>query len=280
MAYGKQIESSQKINLKDYDADDDGGLDKEAGIAKATALGKELDELQDLMFFAGQHSLLLVLQGMDTSGKDGTIRFLFQNLSGQGCRVAPFKVPTPEELGHDFLWRVHMQTPKKGQMVIFNRSHYEDVLVVRVHKIVSDETCKERYELINRFEQLLARNNTIIVKCYLHITNEEQENRLLDREKEVEKSWKLSVGDWKERELWENYELAYEDAIGNCAHKDAPWIIVPANRKWFRNLVVIEAIVDALRPYRKVWTEHLEKIGETAKMELAEYRKLKPLQKK
>lgn len=272
MKHAVKVTDGKQFKLKDINPNEDSGLSKSEGEVRARALGEQLDELEDLMFYAGTHSLLLVLQGMDTSGKDGTIRFLFQQMNGQGARVAAFKVPTPEELAHDFLWRVHQQTPGKGDMVIFNRSHYEDVLVVRVHNLVPKEVWEGRYKRINQFEELLQESNTIVVKCFLHIDAKEQEQRLLARENEVEKAWKLSVGDWKERLLWDDYQQAYEDVIRRCSTKDAPWHVIPANRKWYRNLAVAEAVVEALEPYRKIWLDDLEKMGEARKAELAEYR--------
>jgi PPK2 family polyphosphate:nucleotide phosphotransferase len=182
-------------------------------------------------------------------------------MNPQSCRVASFKVPTPLELAHDFLWRIHAEAPAKGSVVIFNRSHYEDVLVTRVHKIVSAEVVKTRYERINEFEQLLIDNGTIILKFFLHISNEEQKQRLLDREKDPTKAWKLSPADWKERELWNDYQAAYEDAINHCASSAAPWFIVPANHKWFRNVAIGETVVSALRPRRQAWMDHLKEVG-------------------
>ncbi|MBS1723419.1 MAG: polyphosphate kinase 2 family protein [Armatimonadetes bacterium] len=267
-----RIESTQKVDLSQIDTHHPRQLDKEAAEAKLNGLAKDLEELQDLLFYAGQHGLLIVLQGMDTSGKDGTIRHLLGCTNAQSTRVAPFKVPTPEELAHDFLWRVHQQTPGKGGVTIFNRSHYEDVLVVRVHEIVPKEVWSKRYDMINRFEELLVENSTIVLKFFLHISKEEQEQRLLEREQEVEKAWKLSAGDWKEREHWLDYQAAYEAAIGKCATKEAPWIIVPADSKWYRNLVVTETIVEALRGYKEGWLKHLGDVGAKAKAELQAYR--------
>jgi PPK2 family polyphosphate:nucleotide phosphotransferase len=216
-----------------------------------------------------------VLQGRDTSGKDGTIRIVMGPLNSLACNVASFKVPTANELAHDFLWRVHQQTPARGQMTIFNRSHYEDVLVVRVHKLAPKSVWKARYDHINNFEKLLAESNTIVLKFYLHISPEEQEERLLEREQDTTKAWKLSVGDWKEREHWEDYTAAYEDAINRCSTKDAPWHIVPANKKWFRNLAVAQTIVDALKPYKKAWLKKLDAMGAEEKALIEAFRREK-----
>ena len=239
---------------------------------EAKRLGEQLAELADLLFFAGQHSLLVVLQGMDTSGKDGTIREILQYVNAQSTQVAPFKVPTPIELAHDFLWRVHAVTPGKGHITVFNRSHYEDVLVVRVHSLVPEPVWQRRYARINSFEELLADSSTIVLKYFLHVSREEQERRLLERELEIEKAWKLSVGDWKERERWDDYQRAYEDAIGRCSAEQAPWHVIPAAQKWYRNHPALESLVDALEGYAPAWRDTLASVGDKAKRELDEYR--------
>ncbi len=272
MPYAHRLDKPQTVRLNDFDPNADGGLTKDEGKLSAEKLGAKLDELEDLLFYAGKNGLLLVLQGMDTSGKDGLIRFLGKHMNGQSSQVAPFKVPTPEEMAHDFLWRIHQRAPGKGQVVTYNRSHYEDVLVVRVHEFVPKDVWSKRYDRINEYEKLLADSGTIVLKFFLHISKEEQEERLLAREQEVEKAWKLNVGDWKEREFWDSYQEAYGDALGKCAAQHAPWYIVPANRKWFRDLAVAEAIVEALEPYRKPWLGSLAKLGEKGKAELAAYR--------
>jgi PPK2 family polyphosphate:nucleotide phosphotransferase len=273
MPYAHKLIGAQPIKLRDFDAEQDGGLNREAGAEKLKALNEELTRLQELLYAASQHSVLMVLQGRDTSGKDGTIKAVMGPLNALGCNVASFKVPTEKERAHDFLWRVHQQTPGRGEITIFNRSHYEDVLVVRVHKLVTDKVWRARYEHINAFEKLLADTNTIILKFYLHISKQEQEQRLLAREQESEKYWKLSAGDWREREHWNDYTRAYEDALNQCSTPHAPWFIVPADKKWFRNLAVAEAIVNALRPYEKQWRARLEEIGREAKAEIEAYRK-------
>lgn len=272
MAYAIKVDEDKNLRLADIDPDGEPDLDKEAGKVRFAELRDELSELQALLYAAGYHSLLVVLQGRDTSGKDGTIRAVLSGLNPQGCRVESFKVPTAEEAAHDFLWRVHQVTPPRGQITVFNRSHYEDVLVVRVHKLVEKAIWKRRYDHINNFERLLLDSNTLIVKFYLHISRDEQEQRLLDREQEVDKAWKLSVGDWKEREFWDDYTTAYEDALRKCSTANAPWYIVPANRKWLRNLAVAETLVTTLKPHRAEWLEHLEALGKSAKQDLAEMR--------
>ena len=269
------VDQPTSVNLKSIETDSTGGLQKDEAVAKAQELGKEMEELFDLLFYSGKNSLLIVLQGMDTSGKDGTIKHILNFSNAQSCKVAPFKVPTPLELAHDFLWRVHSQAPPKGGITIFNRSHYEDVLVVRVHDLVPKDVWKERFDMINAFEHQLASSGTVVLKFFLHISKTEQEERLLDREKDVEKSWKLSVGDWEERELWDEYQKAYEDAIGKCASKAAPWHIVPADHKWYRNLAVTKAILDRVRPLKKEWMADLKSVGDKAKAELEAFRQAK-----
>jgi PPK2 family polyphosphate:nucleotide phosphotransferase len=272
MAYAHKLTGTHPVKLSNYDPEEDGGLDKVTGEEKLTHLSGELTRLQELLYAAGQHSILIVLQGRDTSGKDGTIKTVMGPLNSLGCSVTSFKVPTHEELAHDFLWRVHKQTPAKGEITIFNRSHYEDVLVVRVHKLASDKVWRARFDHINAFEKLLADANTIVLKFYLHISKQEQKQRLLEREQDATKYWKLSAGDWKEREHWNDYTRAYQDALNRCSAPHAPWFVVPANKKWFRNLAVAEALVNALKPYEKQWRERLEEIGKKAKAEIEEFR--------
>jgi PPK2 family polyphosphate:nucleotide phosphotransferase len=272
MAYAQRIEPGSHVKLGGIDPAERGGLTKEEGEAKADELGRELGELQDLLYSAGETAVLVVLQGMDTSGKDGAIRHVTRYINAQSCRVAPFKVPNPRELAHDFLWRIHQQTPGRGEMTIFNRSHYEDVLVVRVHALVPPDVWKERYDTINAFEKILVDSGTVVLKFFLHIDKKEQEQRLLDREKDPTKAWKLAVGDWKERELWDKYQKAYEDALSKCSTKEAPWYVVPANHKWFRNLAITERLVHELRPLKKEWLERLEVIGKKSKAEIEAYR--------
>lgn len=272
MPYAFKVAPGTKVRLKEYNPDHDGGLDKEQGEAKLAALGAELDTLQEELYAAGKHSVLMVLQGLDTSGKDGTIRKALEQVNPAGCRVESFKVPTEEELAHDFLWRVHRVTPRKGILGVFNRSHYEDVLVVRVHELVPKEIWKARYDQINDFERMLAANGTLIIKFFLHISKEEQRERLLAREQEVEKAWKLSAGDWREREYWDAYQDAYEDALSRCSTEAAPWYIVPANRKWYRSLAVCEALVELMRAHRKEWRATLQGMSKARLAELAAFR--------
>jgi PPK2 family polyphosphate:nucleotide phosphotransferase len=272
MAIDLRLKQGGRLALKDADAGKTFRLTKESAEAKQVALQSELAELQDLLFAAGKHALLVVLQGMDTSGKDGTLKHVMDPVNPGGVIVHPFKVPTERELAHDFLWRIHRAAPGKGMIAIFNRSHYEDVLVVRVHDLVPRTAWRKRYRHIRDFERLLTDSGTIVLKFFLHISRAEQEERLLAREQEVEKAWKLSPGDWKERELWDEYQHAYEDAITETSTKYAPWYIVPADKKWARNHLVTTAIVEALRPYRKEWLATLEEMGREAKEELEAFR--------
>lgn len=260
MEYAWKVNEGSRVKLKDYDPNYIGEhLDRPSVEAELQKLSDELSDLQEIMAAAQLHSLLVVLQGMDTSGKDGTIRHVFSHVNPQACYVHSFKTPTQEELAHDFLWRVHKVTPGKGVLGIFNRSHYEDVLIARVHNLVPEDTWKRRYKEINHFEELLMRNGTIMLKFYLHISYDEQERRLLAREQEIDKAWKIDAGDWTERQHWNEYQQAYEDALSECS---ANWYIVPANHKWYRNLAVAHTMVHAMRSYKDEWKATLEKRGQ------------------
>jgi PPK2 family polyphosphate:nucleotide phosphotransferase len=263
MNYVWKVNAGSKVKLKDYNP---GYTEKQSDRASADlelqALSNELSELQELLAAAQQHSLLVVLQGMDTSGKDGTIRHVLSHVNPQGCDVYSFKAPTQEELAHDFLWRVHKVTPGKGVMGIFNRSHYEDVLVARVQNLVPEKVWSRRYEEINNFEQLLTENEMIILKFFLHISYDEQERRLLAREQDKDKAWKISAEDWADRKYWKDYEQAYEDALSKCSTDKAPWYIVSANHKWYRNLAVAHTLVHTMRQYKDEWKAGLEVRGQ------------------
>jgi len=202
--------------------------------------------LQYLMFAESKRALLIVLQGMDTSGKDGTIRHVMTGLNPAGFRVTSFKVPSAEEMSHDFLWRIHNAVPPKGDFGIFNRSQYEDVIVVRVHDLVPRSVWKERYDQINAFERHLALNGVTILKFFLHISKDEQKRRIQDRIKDPERCWKLSPADFKERAYWDHYQEAYEDALSQCSTEWAPWYVIPADKKWFRNLAVAAIMLETL----------------------------------
>jgi len=244
-----RVKPGRRIDWGQFDPDDHSAFagDKQAALAKTESLVNELERLQELLYAEHKHKLLIVLQGMDTAGKDGTIRHVFDGANPQGVRVASFKVPTHEELAHDFLWRVHKQTPGAGEIVIFNRSHYEDVLVVRVHGLVSRADCRRRYADINSFEQMLVNEGTTILKFFLHIDKAEQKRRLEERLVEKDKQWKFNPGDLKERARWRDYMRAYEDALSATNTAAAPWYIIPANRKWYRNLLISRILVECLK---------------------------------
>jgi PPK2 family polyphosphate:nucleotide phosphotransferase len=233
------------IKLKDISTRAPKDWDKEETKAKTTGILQQLDELQNLLFAESKHAVLVVLQGMDASGKDGAIRKVFASLNPQGVRVHSFKVPTAEELSHDFLWRIHAAAPPKGTIQIFNRSHYEDVLVTRVHKLIDDKTAKARMKAINDFEQLLQEHNsTTILKFYLHISPEEQEQRLHERISNPAKQWKYNEKDFEEAKLWNDYRAAYEDCFEHC--NDVPWTIVPADQNWYKEYVIAHTLLKAL----------------------------------
>ncbi len=277
MNYAWKIDDGNKIKLKDFDpGDTDKHTDLSSADAEMQKLSNELSELQEVMAAAQHHSMLIILQGMDTSGKDGTIRHVLSHVNPQGCQVVSFKEPTSEELAHDFLWRVHKVAPGLGTMGIFNRSQYEDVLVARVHNLVPEKVWSKRYNEINHFEHLLADNHTIILKFFLHISYGEQEQRLLAREQDLKKAWKLSASDWTERQYWNDYQAAYEDAISYCNSKATPWYIVPANHKWFRNLAIARALVNTMRDYKDEWEKELVKRGQ---QELELIRRMREAQK-
>jgi len=263
----------KRVRLDEISAEPPKGMTRAKAEERFAELGKELFDLQDRLWGAKTRSVMVVLQGRDSAGKDGAIKHVVGFLNPRGVIVSSFGVPTEEEREHDFLWRVHKHAPRKGEFSIFNRSHYEDVLVVRVHDLLPKSLWKERYGHIADFEELLHEHGTIILKFFLHITKKEQEMRLLEREEQPDTAWKLNPNDWKERDHWDEYSEAYEDAIERTATPHAPWIVVPANAKWYRNLVVAEAVVEALRPYKKEWKQKLDAMGVEGKAELASYRR-------
>lgn len=234
------------VDLKDYDPDYKGEYDKDKASEAEDKLEAQLADLQERLYAEGKQALLVVFQAMDAGGKDGAIKHVFDRVNPQGVRVTSFKAPTAEELAHDFLWRVHRNVPPKGYIGIFNRSHYEDVLVVRVNQLVPEQVWRQRYSLINDFERLLTENGTRILKFFLHITKEEQKERFQERLDDPTKHWKFAKGDLAVRERWNDYMHAYEDVLHFCNTDYAPWHIVPANRKWYRNLVITQTIVKAL----------------------------------
>ena len=244
-----KITPGGRAHLGDWDPDDKGKYKggKEDAQKDLLRLSEELDRLQDLLYAERKHSLLVVLQAMDTAGKDGTIRHVFNSVDPLGVRVASFKAPSDQELGHDYLWRVHKEAPARGEIVIFNRSHYEDVLVARVEGLVPKKVWKRRYDQINDFERMLAEEGTTILKFYLHISRDEQKLRLQERLDDPSKQWKFNPGDLGTRARWDDYINAYEDVLRKTSTVHAPWYVVPANRKWFRNLFVAATIVLTLR---------------------------------
>ena len=250
MSYASKfrVEPGAKINLDkmstDFKPED---LDRDQVEERFRKLTDELRDLQHLMYAEDRHSLLIVLQGRDAAGKDGTIRHVFGPMNPQGTRVTSFKVPSKEEMAHDFLWRCHMAAPKRGTVGICNRSHYEDVLVVRVHDLVPKHIWSKRFDHINAFERLLADAGTVILKFYLHIDRDEQLERFKKRMDNPKKNWKISDADYAERPFWDAYTEAFEDALSQCSTDFAPWFIIPANRKWARNLVIADIVAETMK---------------------------------
>lgn len=235
-----------KIKLNEIDTRAPKEFDKKETKEKLEKILSELDELQNLLYAEHKHSILVVIQGLDASGKDGTIRNVFGHLNPQGVTVQSFKTPTPEELAHDFLWRVHQHSPGKGMIQIFNRSHYEDILITRVHKWCDDETAEKRMKAINDFEELLQEHNsTYILKFYLHVSREEQQQRLKERTKDPGKMWKYNENDFTEAKLWNEYMKAYEDCFEQC--NKIPWIITPADQNWYKEYVIAIALHSLLK---------------------------------
>src|SRR5512138_639983 len=256
------VEPGSQVDLSHWDPGDDGDFhgDEDSAKDQVTKMCKRLEDLQEILYAEHTHKVLIVLQGMDTSGKDGTIRHVFEGVNPQGVRVANFKVPTPAELDHDFLWRVHKQVPGKGELVIFNRSHYEDVLIVRVHGLVPPDVWGQRYDQINAFEQMLAETGTTILKFYLHIDQAEQKQRLQARLDNPNKHWKFRKGDLQERKLWPAYMQAYEDVLNKTSTAAAPWYIIPANHKWYRDWVISSILVETLEGLNMKFPEPEEKL--------------------
>jgi len=242
-----RVEQGSKVKLDEIDPNYKGDHEnKDDAQGELEKHAQRLSELQYLMYAENKRSLLIILQALDAAGKDGTINHVFASMNPQGCRVYAFKTPSAEELAHDYLWRIHQDTPRKGLVTIFNRSHYEDVLVVRVHNLVSKEVWSKRYDEINNFEKELVDNDTHILKFYLHIDKEEQLSRFKQRLDDPKRHWKISESDYAEREHWNDYQKAYEEAISKCSTNHAPWYIIPSNHKWFRNLAVSQILVDTL----------------------------------
>jgi len=242
-----RIKPGTKVDLDAFDPEfRDERFDKESAAAELEGLRHRLQELQFLLYAEGRHSLLICLQALDAGGKDGTIRHVVGPLNPQGTKVHCFKQPTTEEAAHDFLWRVHRRVPARGEIAIFNRSHYEDVLVARVRELVPKKVWSQRYRLINEFEKNLAAGKTHILKFFLHISKEEQLERFKQRLDDPTRHWKISTSDYSERERWSSYQKAYEEALGRTSTEYAPWFVIPANRKWFRNLAISNIITETL----------------------------------
>ena len=243
-----RVRPGTEVDLTEWDPRDTGSYpgDKRQGRKDAAVLNARLEELQELLYAQGEHRVLVVLQAMDAGGKDGTIRHVFDGTNPQGVRVASFKQPTRRERGYDYMWRIHQRVPPKGHMAIFNRSHYEDVLVVRVRDLVPPEVWEKRYDHIRNWEKMLADEGATILKFFLHISKKEQKERFEERLEQPDKHWKFSAADLEEREFWDHYMEAFEAVLTRTSSEHAPWYIVPSDRKWFRNLVVSKVLVDTL----------------------------------
>ncbi len=258
MNYGKEfrVQPGSTVDLEKVNADyRPEGLKRKEGEREFHGLINRLRELQHQLYAEDKHSLLIVLQGRDAAGKDGTIRHVFGPLNPQGCRVASFKVPSKLEASHDFLWRCHHAAPARGQVGIFNRSHYEDVLVVRVHNLVPEAIWSRRFDHINNFEALLHDRGTTVLKFYLHIDRDEQLERFGMRISDPARNWKISDADYSERPYWDQYTEAFEDALSRCSTDNAPWFVIPADRKWFRNLAIASIVVDAMEKLNMKYPE-------------------------
>jgi len=245
--YKMRVSHGKKVDLSNYDPDHDFGSHKEAAKAELEKLQVEIGELQARLYAQNNQTLLVMLQGMDASGKDGVTKHVFAGVNPQGMHIISFKAPTPQELAQDYLWRVHAACPPKGKIGVFNRSQYEDVLIVRVNGWIDAETCQRRYAQINAFEQLLSENGTRILKFMLNISKDEQKERLIDRLNSPDEYWKFSAGDLPVRAQWDEYMKAYEDALSACSTDHAPWYVVPSNRKWARNLIIARTVVETLK---------------------------------
>ncbi len=255
--YPTLVKPGSKISLSDHDPRACEGLKKKAPEVKQRrdAALERIYQLQEMLWAEGEQSLLIVLQAMDAGGKDGTIRHVMRGLNPQGVMVSSFKAPNPTELAHDFLWRIHRRTPGRGTIGVFNRSHYEDVLVVRVKKLVAPEIWEKRYNQINEFEELLCESGTRMLKLYLHISKEEQKERLQARLDNPDKHWKFSTGDLAERKRWDDYMEAFEAMLERCSTECSPWHVIPSDRKWYRNLVVAELVRDTLEDMAPKWPD-------------------------
>ncbi len=248
-----EVKPGKPISLQEMDPSQTDGMKKKDGEEVLVGLRDELNDLQQLLYASQKYGLLIILQGMDTGGKDGVIKHVVSAFNPQGCQVTSFKVPTEEELGHDFLWRVHRAVPRRGTVGIFNRSHYEDVLVVRVENLVPEKVWRQRYNQINEFEELLTESGVVVVKCFLHISKEEQKLRLEDRRNDPHEHWKFRLGDLDTRKKWDAYQAAYEEALNRCSTSHAPWYVIPADKKWYRNLAISRILIDRMSELKMEW---------------------------
>lgn len=262
MGYALCFDGSQPIDLSEISTLGEPKADRGDGEKELVDLVQQIGKLQSLLYAADTNAVLIVLQGMDTSGKDGVIRTVLDDVDAQGVHVWAFKVPTAEEKAHDFLWRHQLHTPATSIISVFNRSYYEAVLVEKVKGIASEAVVESRYPHINDFELLLTQSRTIVLKFFLYISKEEQAARLLARQRDITKSWKLSLGDWQERQSWDEYIEAYQTALAATATEYAPWYVVPSDRKWYRNLAVAQVIAETLEPYREQWLTDLRERGD------------------
>jgi PPK2 family polyphosphate:nucleotide phosphotransferase len=249
------IKPHTKVSLAKLKTDADDGLTQETAAAVLASHRERLAELQEVLYASQKHSVLIVLQGMDTAGKDGTISHIFSGVNPQGCDVASFKTPTPLEAHHDFLWRCHAQAPARGMIQIFNRSHYEQVLFPRVHKTIKPKEIRKDFDEINDFESMLHANGTIILKFFLHISHDEQTRRLQARLDDPRKHWKFSAADLAERKFWDEYETAYEDILRHTSHRTAPWFVIPSDHKWYRNLAISAILLEAFESLKLKYPE-------------------------
>jgi PPK2 family polyphosphate:nucleotide phosphotransferase len=250
------VKPQSKVRLAKRSSSDTGGYkSEEAATAVLVKHRTQLAELQEVFYASQKKALLIVLQGMDTAGKDGTIRHIFSGINPQGCSVAAFKVPTPLEARHDFLWRVHAAVPPRGMIGIFNRSHYEDVLSPRVHNLITDKVMSTRLDNINTFESMLVDNDVVILKFFLHISRDEQTRRLQARIDKTKKNWKLSTADLHERKFWPQYEDLYTRILSATSHKRAPWFVIPSDNKWYRNVAISTILFDAMKDLKLTYPD-------------------------
>ncbi|MBA4420289.1 MAG: polyphosphate kinase [Anaerolinea sp.] len=261
-----RIRPNTRVDLSEWDANETAQFmgSKKEGMAATEKLNKKLEELQEMLYAEHKQRVLIVIQALDTGGKDGVICSVFDGVNPQGVKVASFKAPTPEELDHDYLWRIHKHTPGKGEIVIFNRSHYEEVLVVRVHNLTLEKTWKKRFQHIRDFERMLSDEGTTILKFYLHIDQEEQRKRLLERINDPAKRWKFNPGDLEERKLWKQYVQAFEDVLSKTSTPWAPWYVIPANRNWYRNYLISTILVETLEKMKMKFPETVEDLSQYA----------------